>query len=168
MPPLILKASLLFFLGSFITYEFVNDRPFTIEVRQDKDWGAVQLWAKDNTDINDVFITPPAIEGFRIQSERSIYGDWKDGQQAYFNPEFGYEWEKRMNALGMNNLYKCKENPHILEDNFRKLSMDRMDTIARDIRMNGHKVYLVTYADVALKNFSRMYQNTNFAVYLVP
>ena len=163
----IFKAIILLFLGSFVVYGFVNNRPFTIGVMQEKEWIDAQNWARLNSNPKDIFIVPPAIEGFRILSERSIYGDWKDGQQAYFNPEFGFIWEKRMNSLGMNDLYECKENSQVLVDNFKLLSTENISDIGQQIRLQGHKVFLVTYNDVETVNLPEVYHNANFTVYLV-
>ena len=67
---------------------------------QESGWLEVQVWAKENTRSHDVFIVPPNRSGFRVESERTIYGDWKDGTQMFFNPDFGFEWFRRMKALG--------------------------------------------------------------------
>jgi hypothetical protein len=42
------------------------------------DWIGVQLWAKENTPIDAMFITPPYLQGFRIYSERGAVAEWKD------------------------------------------------------------------------------------------
>ncbi|MEM2983914.1 MAG: DUF6798 domain-containing protein [Candidatus Jordarchaeaceae archaeon] len=60
----------------------------------------VQLWAKMNTEINDIFITPPDYEGFRIYSERGIIGSWKDGGDILISKNYYVEWWERMEDLG--------------------------------------------------------------------
>jgi hypothetical protein len=46
-----------------------------------------------------VVLTPPDREGFRVFSERSIVGEWKDGTQQFFSWAFTREWRRRMDAL---------------------------------------------------------------------
>lgn len=75
------------------------DHPF-LEPDGPPGWIDVQRWARDHTAPDALFIVPPDLSGFRILSERSIYGDWKDGTQMFFNPAFGVEWIRRMRALG--------------------------------------------------------------------
>lgn len=70
----------------------------------DPRWRAVQDWARQSTPADAVFIVPPRLaarqSGFRVYSERSSFGAWKDGTQAFFNPTFGELWLRRMRALG--------------------------------------------------------------------
>jgi hypothetical protein len=47
-----------------------------------------------------VIFTPPREAGFRVFSERTIVGEWKDGTQQYFDDAFVKEWGRRMDALG--------------------------------------------------------------------
>jgi hypothetical protein len=56
------------------------------------------------------------MSNFRIGSERSIVGDWRDGTQLYFSSAFGPEWISRLHDL----------EPHLL------LSPDNGRLIARD------------------------------------
>ncbi len=46
-------------------------------------------------------LVPDAREqgGFRINSERAVVGEWRDGTQLYFSPAFAKAWWERMNAL---------------------------------------------------------------------
>jgi hypothetical protein len=69
--------------------------------RNESSWREVQFWARENTQKTDVFITPPYLTGFRIFSERTIVGEWKDGTQQYFDSEYGPVWWERMKDLGM-------------------------------------------------------------------
>jgi hypothetical protein len=58
-----------------------------------------QEWARLNTPRNTVFLTPPQEAGFRVFSERSIVGEWKDGTQQYFDDAFAREWGRRMEIV---------------------------------------------------------------------
>jgi hypothetical protein len=60
---------------------------------------AAQNWARENTPKSAVFLTPPQEAGFRVFSERSIVGEWKDGTQQYFDDGFAKEWGARMEIV---------------------------------------------------------------------
>ena len=54
---------------------------------------------KGHTPADALILTPSGESGFRIFSERSIVGEWRDGTQLYFNAKFAGEWWDRMNTL---------------------------------------------------------------------
>ena len=60
---------------------------------------AAQNWARENTPKTAVFLTPPKEAGFRVFSERSIVGEWKDGTQQYFDDGYAREWGRRMEIV---------------------------------------------------------------------
>ena len=60
---------------------------------------AAQNWARTQTPKSAVFLTPPKEAGFRVFSERSIVGEWKDGTQQYFDDAFAREWGRRMEIV---------------------------------------------------------------------
>ena len=62
-------------------------------------WRQAQDWARRNTPKDAVFLTPPREAGFRVFSERTVVGEWKDGTQQYFDDAFVREWGARMEAL---------------------------------------------------------------------
>lgn len=95
---------------------------FTIGNKQDSEWLEIQYWAKQNTPKDAVFIVPPRLEGFRVEAERTLYGDWKDGTQMFFNPQFGKEWIRRMKMLGYVDDRKLDESYAALkEPDFEKI-----------------------------------------------
>ena len=53
-----------------------------------------------NTPKDAILVTPPQEAGFRVFSERTVVGEWKDGTQQYFDEQFASEWAARMEALG--------------------------------------------------------------------
>jgi hypothetical protein len=63
-------------------------------------WRSVQEWVRSNTPRSAVILTPPREAGFRVFSERTIVGEWKDGTQQYFDDAFVEEWGARMEAMG--------------------------------------------------------------------
>lgn len=137
---------------------YVKKGGFTINNVQEKSWLDIQLWAKQNTSPNDMFITPPQIEGFRVESERAIYGDWKDGCLLNFNPAFGYEWLRRVLQLG----YK--------RGGFMNLSEPDFDNIADEMTKGSPDVgsiFLVMFKAKGKLNFPVMYGNERFFVYKI-
>lgn len=69
-------------------------------------WHDVQQWVRLNTPKDAVILTPPREAGFRVFSERSIVGEWKDGTQQYFDDHFAAEWNRRMEAVGADTFVK--------------------------------------------------------------
>jgi Domain of unknown function (DUF6798) len=63
------------------------------------DWRDVQDWVRAHTPKDAVLLTPPRESGFRVFSERTVVGEWKDGTQQYFDDAFVREWGARMDAL---------------------------------------------------------------------
>ena len=126
---------------------------------QDDQWLDVQHWAKRSTNIADVFIVPPDSSGFRVEAERTIYGDWKDGTQMFFNPKYGYQWFERMQKLGYT-------DPDSLVSDYKRVDQATFTSIAQEARNGQHAVYVVMYADRQL-TFPQVYRNQSFAVYQV-
>lgn len=62
-------------------------------------WRDVQIWARENTPVDAVFITPPYYYGFRVESQRTVVGEWKDGTQQYFSVPYTALWWQRMQDL---------------------------------------------------------------------
>jgi hypothetical protein len=77
-------------------------------------WRRVQVWARENTPRDAVFLTPPEQTGFRVFSERTIVGEWKDGTQQYFDEGFAREWDARMGELDPQR-FPGLPSPRILE-----------------------------------------------------
>jgi len=122
-----------------------------------REWIDVQLWAKNNTPCNSVFIVPPNTEGFRVESERTIYVDWKSGTLLNFDENYGRNWFSRMQKLG----FKSQDS---IQKDFTLLP----DTVFVDIATHiPAEVYLVDYKKEPPRNFPIVYQNDSFVVYKV-
>jgi hypothetical protein len=78
------------------------------------------MWARNNSQADELFLTPPMKTGFRVFSERSIIGEWKDGTQLYFSAEFAESWKKRMIALEVEE-FKGKGYAYLLSNKLDKL-----------------------------------------------
>lgn len=141
----------------------------TITNAQDPDWLEVQTWARRATDPEAAFIVPPGRMGFRVGSERTIYGDWKDGTQTFFNPEFGREWISRMSHLG----YGPKLKTHGLEDldeldrAYDSLNEEEILALAKELGSDRRRVFLVRSRGSARLDFPLRHENGAYLVYEV-
>ena len=135
---------------------------FFIQNRQEKNWIDMQLWAKANSNPDDAFIVPPYLEGFRIESERTVYCDWKDGTLLNFNPAFGLEWLRRMEQLGY-------EKNSSRADGFRNLAEKNFMRIAEDVAAidKSSSIFLITEKENTVLNFPKLYENQKFTAYKI-
>jgi hypothetical protein len=62
-------------------------------------WVAAQEWARQNTPVGSVFLTPDKAGGFRIHSERPVVCEWRDGTQAYFSANYAKQWWETLKKL---------------------------------------------------------------------
>ena len=108
---------------------------------------------------------PPGHDGFRVESERAIYGDWKDGTQAFFNVEVGREWMIRMQRLGYRSDMPVRglTGMEVLDEAYRKLGHDELIDIADEI--GSSKVYVVDFAGATRWTEDPAYRNEEYAVY---
>jgi hypothetical protein len=143
----------------------------SIQNAQETKWLEVQKWARQNTDVKDIFIVPPllATEGFRIESERTIYGDWKDGTQMFFNPSFGYTWFRRIQSLGYD-FNKFEDNgvekrEEMIKKAFINLDDKSFVMIANSITSDKQKAFLVMFRERHILEFPVRYANDRFVVY---
>jgi uncharacterized protein DUF6798 len=114
-------------------------------------WNETQAWVRQHTPRDAVVLTPPDREGFRVFSERSIVGEWKDGTQQFFSWAFTREWRRRMEALQVGKL------------SFETLPPDELAALGR--RFGATR--LVFPAGHALP-FELLYENAEFAAYRLP
>ncbi len=113
-------------------------------------WRDVQDWVRKNTPKDAILVTPPQEAGFRVFSERTIVGEWKDGTQQYFDEGFANEWSARMQALG--------------PDGYARLSDEQLTRIARQFGAS----YVVTPGRQRRPGLDQRYRNGHYAVYAVP
>jgi hypothetical protein len=111
-------------------------------------WRATQDWVRTHTPRSAVLLTPPKEAGFRVFSERTIVGEWKDGTQQYFDDAFVKEWGARMQALG---------------DDYDTLPEDRLRELARRFGAS----YIVLPRQPARRGLDLVYRNPSWAVYRV-
>jgi hypothetical protein len=113
-------------------------------------WRDVQDWVRLHTPKDAILVTPPQEAGFRVFSERTVVGEWKDGTQQYFDEQFANEWSARMQALG--------------PDGYARLSDQQLTEIAR--RFNAS--FVVTPLRQRRPGLEERYRNNHYAVYAVP
>jgi len=140
---------------------YIKGDRFYLGNHQEPSWLDVAKRAKEETAEKDMFIVPPNLEGFRIESERTIYGDWKDGTLMFYNPAFGKEWMRRMQRLGYQ-----KDVP--LKESFLSLTESDFRVIAVEMRQSageGSRIFLVNFREGRRLNFPLVYGNAKFLVY---
>ena len=121
-------------------------RRFHPENRYRESWRDVQIWAKENTPKDALFLTPPNNTGFRIFSQRPIVGEWKDGTQQYFDADYSYEWWRRMQDLRSSDWANMGEKRYV------------------ELAKKYGASYLVLPAKVSL-NLRKEYENGGYSVY---
>jgi len=66
--------------------------PYAAEIAS---WRELQVWAKSNTRIDDVFAVPDWPDGFGVWSERSVWVDWKHGAAVMWDPTYHSVYQER-------------------------------------------------------------------------
>jgi hypothetical protein len=113
-------------------------------------WRDVQDWVRLHTPKDAILVTPPQEAGFRVFSERTVVGEWKDGTQQYFDEQFANEWSERMQALG--------------PEGYARLTDQQLTDIARRFRAD----YVVAPLRQKRPALREQYRNNHYAVYAVP
>lgn len=126
-------------------------------------WLDLQTWARLNTPPGSVFLVPPGQEGFRVNSQRSSWGEWKDGMAVYLYPQFAATYIKRMAELGVHEAPMQPGGQDSLREIYKRQSHDHLLAIARE----NHLQYIVQYNETK-PNARPLYSNPAFAVYRVP
>lgn len=113
------------------------------------DWSDTLAWIERNTPEDAYFVSPPTLDGFRVEARRPYVGDWKDGTVGIFHNGWALEWYDRMLALGF--------SPDTFS--FEPMTQDRLCHVAHQ--------FDVDYA-VVLQSWQidgePAYENTRFAV----
>jgi hypothetical protein len=149
------------FIALLGLYGSINSVPFSVRNAQDPEWLQAQRWARQHTVADAAFIVPPYLEGFRVESERSVYGEWKDGTQMFFNPQFGTEWIRRMEMLGYH-----PSTP--LQDAYAGLEMPQLRQVSDELSGAFSTVYVVMPSQRILTGIPEVYRNEAFTIYEMP
>jgi hypothetical protein len=151
--------ALLFIIASFGVKarftESAGERQFN------KDWIEAQVWARGNTPVRAVFITPPYLEGFRIYSRREVVAENKDGAACVYDIGFSLKWWERMNALGYSDLrHTVLDYAPFCKQNYNNLS--EKELVSLGARYNAS--FAVTERQRELK-LKLVHRNSSFNVY---
>jgi len=110
------------------------------------DWIDLQLWAKNNTPNDSLFLIPPAQTGFRIFSQRAIVGDIKDGAVVMYSKPYAYQWYRIINDLENYSLFN--------------------DVKFKSLKTIYNFDYIVTKSSQKLE-FDLIYQNQMYSLYKI-
>ncbi len=67
-------------------------------------WREAQAWARDSSPEGSVFVTPPYLAGWRVDSHRPTFGELRDGGLMFYSGQAALQWEQRMRLLGMDSM----------------------------------------------------------------
>ena len=142
-------SSVLVLLAMFVYFVPATYRRKVTPIEKRGNWVQVQLWARENTPQDAVFLTPPYRQGFRVYSERSAVMEEKDGTQQYFQTDYSYEWWSRVTEIGKT------------QEQYDNLSPDRLAELCRKYGAS----YVVFPAGKPLP-FPQVYENKDYRVYI--
>jgi len=127
-------------------------------IRGERDpWADIQIFAKENSRKDALFIVPPYCNDFGLYSQRATLGDWAEGANIlYMDNTFAKEWLTRMNDLGWKDIRGA-------EDGYKELSTEEIVTTAHKYGAD----FIVTEKP---KHFElpMLYENKQFALYKAP
>jgi hypothetical protein len=135
-------------------------------------WYETQIWARDNTPKDAVFITPPHLWWFydpewRVYSERSNVVMWSDLLEIALVPDYVGEWQQRFETLAPGALARFRgnvfESRAITARAFYSLSADDLTRAAREYGAS----YLVVEKPHTY-GFPVAYENAQFVIYQLP
>lgn len=134
--------------------------PVVSPTRLESDWRAVQEWAGTNSPPDAIFLVPTYPGGFRAFSERSSWGEWKDGQAMYLYPPFEAEYRKRMMAVGY--LWGNWMGTEAITQKYKQLSWNQLLETARE----NHLSYIIQFREV-IYPANPLFANQSYSVYKV-
>jgi hypothetical protein len=132
----------------------------------DPDFEDAQAWIRQHTAVDALVIVPPETSAFRVSAERTVYVDYKDGTLTNFNPQFAFEWERRMLALVGPFQDACMDpkacNGH-LADRYDAVSRDTLDAIAAEETGHG-SVYVVLRTTADGLGYDEVHRNATYSI----
>jgi len=97
-----------------------------------------------------------------VLSDRSSWGEWKDGTAVYLYPPFADEYIRRMNEVG----WQSPPDLRTLGVLKRRYESERWESLLAVARRN-HLQFIVQYREIHYP-VAPVYANSDFAVYSVP
>ncbi len=115
----------------------------------------VQLFAKQHTAKNALFLVPPYLTSFRTYSERGIYTDFKSGTYSSYNPLYARLWWKRINDLGI-----TTSDSEKMKKTYNNLSTQKINMLSK-------KYAIMFFVTESRKTYPYpvAYRNKTFVVY---
>ena len=84
---------------------------------QEPSWIETQTWVKEHTNSLCTALVNFNSQGFRVYSDRSVVGEYKDGTLSFYSPTFAYEWNRRKNDI-INTNYADIQNLNHLQQTY--------------------------------------------------
>jgi len=132
---------------------------FSIPSQREDAWMGLQRWARLNTPEDAVFLVPTDVEGFRVSSRRSSWGEWKDGMAVYLYPPFADVYLERMREVGWQAPPDLRV-PGVLRQQYESQPWESLLSIAH----RNHLQFIVQYTEVRYP-VQPVYSNPEFSVY---
>lgn len=119
-----------------LTLAGVFNIPNFIRTQEGK-WQEAQVWANEHTSKECVFLVPFTSEGFRVFSQRSTVGEYKDGTLSFYSSFFASQWKQRLDDVSnwdeidnvaLEKLQKKYQFSFLVSDTFSSDSLDLVFT----------------------------------------
>ncbi len=139
---------------------------------QRTDWYDAQVWARNNTPKDALFITPPQIYSFydstwRVYSGRSTVVLFSDLTDVIYTPGYLETWRRRFDDLAPGAFAQFRgdffENLAITASAFNSLSSADLQRIA-----NKYGAEYLVMEKPNLRDFRVVYENARYIIYAVP
>jgi len=117
----------------------------------------MELWISKNTEKNSLFLIPPHLSTFRMNTKRSVFFDYISTGGVFFSKNFAKEWKLRLNELELD---YCYNNIKCTEVLYSDLKEDKIKALKDK--------YKITHAVFKVKKelpYKKIYSNSEFVVY---
>ncbi len=160
-----------YILAAFFSYKYQLWKPEIHIYPNNLKGYKVQLWAKNNTKINDIFIIPPHLWHFydvewRVISERKPLVTLSELLEAAFNPNYMPYWQKRFNDVAPNALKYFTNNPFENFEITKKAYYSNKETDFLKLAKKYNASYLVVEKPYHY-SFILVYEDQSFRVYKI-
>ncbi len=115
---------------------------------QPKDWIDVQLWSKEHTTPACAFLVDFYSQGFRVYSQRSIVGEYKDGTLSFYSDDFAKTWNTKRQ------FFNPKEHGEYVKD--------------INILRTVYPFSFVVLNNAIQSSLNLVYRNASYTVYSIP
>ena len=125
-----------------------------------------QRWLRLHTERNALVLTPPGESDFRIFSERSVLGSWKDWTYNVLSRDFAFEMYDRLHemcGLSPTDCSSWKDCEQDCDEHYAHLSESDILRLARKYGLN----YVVRPAGAPLA-WPSIFKNSGYLVYAIP